>query len=238
MKHPSFLNRQLLATISSKRRSKGVERRWAFLLGMASVACSAALGEDTGDDGFATGPTMLPGDNCRSCHGGPSSQYPEAPDWTVAGTVFESAESDVGASGVRVLIRDIGGKTLELTTNSAGNFYTDTSLEFPYWVSLEKDGVVVDMPAPPPSGGCNACHNDPPIGSAPGRLFLPESGTYESGGECDEDGETLVVGMTRYACAPFVCVDASDNADAHCLTACEDDADCATGSCESEICAE
>lgn len=202
------------------------------LLLVMSTACAGAPGEEQQD--FATGPTMLPGDNCRSCHGGPSSQYPEAPNWSVAGTVFEGPESDVGAEGVRVLIRDINGTSEELVTNSVGNFYTSVVFENPYVVTLEKDGVSVTMPGPPPSGGCNACHNENPIGGAPGRLFLPADGTYESVAVCQEN--VLLVGPTRYPCAPFICVSETAGAGAHCLSACETDEDCSEGVCEADVC--
>ncbi len=210
----------------------------ALVLFALPLACSGAEGGTEAEQGFATGPTMLPGDNCRSCHGGPSSQYPDAPAWTVAGTVFESADSDVGASGVKVLIHDITGNTLTLTTNGVGNFYTNTELDFPYWVTLEKDGVMVDMPAPPPSGGCNACHNDPAVAGAPGRLFVPEDGSYDSMGQCSDDGSALMVGVTPYDCTPFACVDSDSDAPARCLTACATDDDCAIGACDDANCVE
>jgi hypothetical protein len=30
------------------------------------------------------------------------------------------------------------------------------------------------MPCPPPAGNCGACHSVPPIGAAPGRIFVPQ----------------------------------------------------------------
>ncbi len=180
---------------------------------------------------------MQPGDNCRSCHGGPSSPYPEAPEWGVAGTVFEGPTSDVGVAGVIVEIVDASGKLVELTTNSVGNFYTPQSFETPYFVTLKKDGVQVTMPTPPPSGGCNACHNQPAVGDAPGRLYLPEMGHYESKAVCDEE-HTVVVGATNFDCAPYRCAPASDTDGAHCLGSCSSDDDCTTscveGRCSQE----
>lgn len=204
----------------------------AWLLAMNLVACAAAPVEE--EQELETGATMLPGVNCRSCHGGPSSQYPEAPEWSAAGTVFEGPQSDVGAEGVRVLIRDLYGTSEELVTNSVGNFYTTVVFESPYVVTLEKDGVSVTMSGPPPSGGCNACHNENPVGGAPGRLFLPADGTYESLAVCDDND--LLVGSGRYPCAPFICVDGADAVGAHCLTSCETNEDCSEGVCESGPC--
>ncbi|HKO53435.1 MAG TPA: hypothetical protein VJV79_37255 [Polyangiaceae bacterium] len=30
------------------------------------------------------------------------------------------------------------------------------------------------MPCSPPAGLCNACHKLPPIGAAPGRIYVPQ----------------------------------------------------------------
>jgi hypothetical protein len=143
------------------------------------AACSARSdGETAGDSefGFATGPLMRPGEDCDFCHR-PGSQYETAPHWSLAGTVYPRADSaaNAGLAGVKVVVSaEGGGEVLTLTTNAAGNFYTDAQLPKPYWVALEYQGERIEMPCPPPSGGCAKCHRRPPNGFAPGRLFIPQ----------------------------------------------------------------
>lgn len=139
---------------------------------------SGQQGEDENDVGFITGPLMQPGDNCRRCHGGPSSPYPQAPEWTAAGTVFPGPDSPAtdGVPLVQVHLMDPNGGIIQtLTTNAAGNFYTDMPLPEGFRVAIEYEGERIDMPCAAPSGGCGACHNQPPIGTAPGRIFLPQA---------------------------------------------------------------
>jgi hypothetical protein len=62
-----------------------------------------------------------------------------------------------------------------LTTNAAGNFYTARPLPRGFLVALEYQGQSIQMPCSPPGGLCNACHTLPPIGQAPGRIFIPQA---------------------------------------------------------------
>jgi hypothetical protein len=74
-----------------------------------------------------------------------------------------------------VLVSDASGQLLEkLTTNAAGNFYTATPFPPGFRVALQYEGESIAMPCPPPAGLCNACHNDPPIGQALGRIYIPQ----------------------------------------------------------------
>ena len=216
---------------------------WAIVgIGFSALlftACGEA-GEDGADGGtsLATGPEMSPGDNCRSCHGARTSPYPNAPDWSVAGTVFAGADTTEGAAGVVVRVRDAAGLSIELVTNRVGNFYTSRALTPPYVVELEQHGTVVAMPVPAPSGGCNACHSDPALGGAPGRLFVPDGGTYESWGTCLDDTTAVFPAGTvdqQYGCAPYRCTTVRDAA--ACTTSCQSDVDCAEGaSCREGRC--
>lgn len=139
------------------------------VLALATAACAE---EPAGE---LTGPLMRPGQDCLSCHSKDSGQG--APVWSLGGTVYERADAaaDEGVSGVDVLITSADGKLIEkLTSNAAGNFYTATPLPTGFGVALEYQGARIAMPCPPPAGLCNACHNDPPIGQAPGRIYVPQ----------------------------------------------------------------
>ena len=149
----------------------------ALTLGaLASCASDSDGVEGEREFDFSTGPLMMPGEDCTFCHR-PDSDYETAPHWSVAGTVYPSAQAGLGdgIAGVRVIMMDAaGGEILTLTTNSAGNFYSAVALPDLYRVSLEYEGERIEMPCPPPSGGCAKCHRRPPNGSAPGRLFIPQ----------------------------------------------------------------
>ena len=191
-------------------------RMAAWSLALAIGACGEAPAEDgPASYPFETGAEMRPGENCRSCHGAPSSRYPEAPPWSIAGTVFEGPQSDVGVAGVTVTVRDAMGRALSTTTNRVGNFYLSAPIQAPYFVSLGRGEVSVTMAVPPPAGGCNACHAKSPGGGAPGRLFLPGPGAFASRAECDAE-HTVTVVDTAYDCAPYRC----ECQEGHCLVRC------------------
>ncbi len=103
------------------------------------------LGVAACEDG---GPTMRPGEDCLRCHG-----------YEAAGTVFAAVDSpsDMGVNGVLVTITDARGSVATLTTNSAGNFYTDEAIEYPASITLTAGDATATMPAAP-KGACNDCH--------------------------------------------------------------------------------
>lgn len=150
----------------------------ALVASLAVVAC----GNEGEEYGFATGPLMLPGEDCTRCHKA-GSEYEGAPIWTVAGTVYPTADSlaGEGVAGVSVRLLDASGALLHtLRSNSAGNFYTSRALPDGYRIELEYLDERLAMPCPPPSGGCAKCHSDPPIGFAPGRIHIPQGKAGES----------------------------------------------------------
>ena len=142
---------------------------------MAASACSGGA-DPTGDASQAeeyTGPLMRPGQNCLSCHREDDERG--APVWTAAGTVYASRDAPIaeGLPCVTVTLTGADGAEVVLTTNAAGNFYTPAPLLTPFTVELEYEGRTISMPTAPPAGSCNACHAQPPIADAPGRIYAP-----------------------------------------------------------------
>src|SRR5512141_1551727 len=88
------------------------------------------------------GPMMAPFQDCLRCH----SSRGDARTWTAAGT---------WSKGATVTVVDQQGKTVSLTGNQAGNFYTAEALVFPLVVSVNG----ARMPDPITYGGCNVCHH-------------------------------------------------------------------------------
>jgi hypothetical protein len=110
------------------------------------------------------GPLMDPGEDCMGCHTHQSGES----GWTAAGTVFFGT-GEQGVADVTVKITDAAGRDVTLTTNAAGNFYTQEPLVLP----LDRVEIVGPhgnsiMQADAASGSCNSCHRSGAVG---GRLI-------------------------------------------------------------------
>ncbi len=137
----------------------------ALLASLAIAGCGSSgnIAGTPPDGGGVTGPLMAAGQDCLSCHtaGGAASGHP----FTAAGTVFDS--TGAGANGVTV---DVGG--VIMTSNAAGNFYTDQPITA-FSASVAFNGTTVSMATPPtPTGACNSCH-----GVSTGQITTNGSGT-------------------------------------------------------------
>ncbi len=134
------------------------------------VTCSSNTQWTRGDRGSSS---MHPGGACISCHAGSGG---EAPAYAIAGTVYPTAHEPTdcnGAGGTTVVIVDAAGQTLNLTTNAAGNFYSNARLTLPYHAKIVSNGKERAMVASQTSGDCNSCHTVSGANGAPGRLMLP-----------------------------------------------------------------
>jgi len=175
--------------------------RFSGVLLLAIVGCNqsgtGALGEPLDQlAGFAGTPVMQPGQDCTVCHR--SDRAASDRIWTISGTVFSNPTAcppylvDAGSGcaggleGVQVLVTMDGGETLTLTTNSAGNFYTDEPIGQLTSLMIQKGNRRMVMNLPAAGGldgkqiGCNYCHTYANPGGqtqgrqgAPGNLFLP-----------------------------------------------------------------
>ncbi|WP_437917321.1 hypothetical protein WME73_25120 [Sorangium sp. So ce302] len=146
------------------------------VLGCVLLLCLSACGGDAEEPAAVwqttPGPLMRPGDNCLRCHNPVANT---APPWSAAGTVYDAPDADRndGVAGVTVIVSDAGGKSVALVTNEAGNFHTAEALVNPLRIRLEYEGRSIEMSIEAPAGSCNACHADPPVGGAPGRIVRP-----------------------------------------------------------------
>ncbi|MBM4367300.1 MAG: hypothetical protein FJ102_13900 [Deltaproteobacteria bacterium] len=123
------------------------------------------------EGGNEESPVMNPGQDCVACH-----RSGEGPDYTLAGTVmgdYDDEDDCNGVEGVVVSILDADGKRMSLTTNAAGNFYTNDDFALPYTVSIEKDGATREMASEQDDGACNRCHTAAGEEGAPGRIVAP-----------------------------------------------------------------
>jgi hypothetical protein len=160
------------------------------------VACTGAVGgtdvmstttTTTGDSGTSTctsglvwtggnhgSPSMHPGHACVDCH-----SREDAPQWTIAGTVYpslhEEDDCDGTRGGLKVVVTDATGRSLTLAVNNAGNFYTNQSVTFPIHAKVVNaaTGAETAMTDAQSSGDCNGCHTATGASSAPGRITAP-----------------------------------------------------------------
>lgn len=164
--------------------------RLAMLLAAAVLAATAAACGSGGgsvpancssgkawNGGNEESPLMNPGEDCIACH----STESEAPKFVIAGTVMGASNDDDtcdGLAGVKVQITDANGQMLELSTNSAGNFYAEeknTNIALPYTVKIiGPSGKTNQMSAAQTTGACNSCHTATGANGAPGRITLPQ----------------------------------------------------------------
>ncbi|HEX4336577.1 MAG TPA: hypothetical protein VH062_11725 [Polyangiaceae bacterium] len=152
---------------------------------MATWACSSDpvrshLVDSLGGEapGVPKGPLHRPGQPCLACHGGDG---PGAPDFSLAGTVYQDATSLHALPDARVHFIDQNGKTYDTATNCAGNFFvmsSDYRPAYPVWVKVFF-GTVADQPVSQPmgspiyrEGSCAACHGDPAGTESVGHVYL------------------------------------------------------------------
>jgi hypothetical protein len=134
------------------------------------LTCTSNTHWTRGDRGSAS---MHPGGTCISCH---KTTGPEAPTFSIGGTVFPSAHEPNdcnGKSGVSVVITDANGKTRTLTTNAVGNFNDTAALAVPYHAKVVANGKERAMSAAQTTGDCNSCHTVTGANGAPGRIMAP-----------------------------------------------------------------
>lgn len=141
----------------------------------AAATCTSGKTWTNGDNGS---PLMHPGDNCIECHAG----NPQAPQFTIAGTLYASLHEPIDCNGVdgtkqavQIQIFDAGGKKLltTLTPNAAGNFYSNIAVGNGYHARVVYNGKANTMGVQQVNGDCNACHQQQGIQGAPGRVMLP-----------------------------------------------------------------
>jgi hypothetical protein len=138
-----------------------------------------ALGGEA--NGVRTGPTHRPGQPCLVCHDGAIG---DPGQFSVAGTVFETAGSAAPVNGATINLMDVRGSTHTARTNEAGNFYITPS----EWTPTYPMTVTVSPPSGSPiamyslisrDGACAGCHVDPVSATSPGRvaIVLQDGGT-------------------------------------------------------------
>ena len=139
----------------------------------AASTCTSKVTWTKGTNGSSS---MEPGQACISCH----AKSGEAPTFVIAGTLYptghepDNCNGVNGNTGARVVVTGTNGTSVTLTPNSAGNFYSSTTLPPPYKAKVvDAAGVERVMSATASTGDCNSCHTQSGANSAPGRITMP-----------------------------------------------------------------
>ncbi len=157
----------------------------ALVVGLAGVvnACDPvhgnavdALGPEV--NGVNPGPLHRSGQPCLECHDG---TFGNPPRFTVAGTIFENADSLTPAAGAAVTLRSSDGSpAFTKVTNSAGNFYLSAGEYqpvYPMLVTVTYQGTEAKMDSPiGRAGSCATCHTDPAGTTSAGHVYIPDGG--------------------------------------------------------------
>jgi hypothetical protein len=153
-----------------------------FVIPLALVACNPvhsdqvdALGGEAA--GVRKGPLHRPGQPCLLCHDGALGDPPE---FSVAGTVYQTQDKSAAASGAVVTLTGSDGRSTTTTTNQAGNFYLspgEFTPAYPMKVSVTYGSVKVDMTSRiGRDGSCGTCHTSNAGPSSAGPVFVPKDG--------------------------------------------------------------
>jgi hypothetical protein len=122
--------------------------------------------------------SMAPGQACIGCH---ARSGGEAPTFVIAGTLYPTGHepdncngTSGSSSGAKVVVTGSNGGSVSLTPNSAGNFYSSSSLPGPYKAKvMNASGAERVMSSTTSTGDCNSCHTQNGANGAPGRITLP-----------------------------------------------------------------
>jgi hypothetical protein len=182
----ALLGLALVAALAwARRRHGGSERGRRAILAAASAASTLLLGgcydvsyvssevcadglKWTGGDSGS--PNMHPGVACINCHADN-----DGPTFKLAGTVFSANGPDdcLGAKDASIVVTGADGKSIKMSANEAGNFYTELDVVLPYRAMIVSGDKTKSMVGLQATGDCNSCHTETGANGAPGRITLP-----------------------------------------------------------------
>lgn len=149
---------------------------WAATL---AVACGdpvqASIKDSLGPEanGVKPGPNHRPGQPCLVCHDGG-----EAPEFSIAGTVYVTPEAQRPLVDATVTIEDAEGKVFSVHSNCVGNFYTDPKRftpVYPFRVWIAYGDAQIDMETRVHrDGSCASCHKPKAGPSSAGPIYLTD----------------------------------------------------------------
>jgi hypothetical protein len=152
----------------------------AWLAGSCDPVKDHAIDALPGDaPGVRNGPLHRPGQPCLLCHDGALGD-PDA--FSMAGTVFQDANSLTPLDGAILTLENADGTTVTATTNAAGNFYLNANQYTPRYPVRVKSIVsgttsILMQSHIGGNGSCAGCHVDPAGPDSPGHVYFTITGT-------------------------------------------------------------
>ena len=163
----------------------------AFACALGAVACGNpaqdnlinSLGPEA--SGVRRGPLHRPGQPCLACHSAAGGRHPQ---FSVAGTVYQTSDSTKPARDVIVELTDSKGRKYSVASNCAGNFYVqerDFQPVYPMTVKLEYGSLETKMFTNIyREGSCAGCHYDPPGYNRAEHVYVDVAGQTQFPGGC------------------------------------------------------
>lgn len=137
-------------------------------LGLVGMIVVSAAGCGNGEH---EGATMMPGSACLSCHSPGSGDEGEEEPFTFAGTVYSGGTGTSGLDGAMISVTDAADQPVQVTSNSAGNFFYEEQVTLPLSdVTVTVGENSLKMMSPATNGNCNSCHAKD---STTGRIIGP-----------------------------------------------------------------
>jgi hypothetical protein len=141
------------------------------------------LGGET--PGVPAGPLHRPGQPCLVCHGG---EGPAESEFSIAGTLYQSAAGTKPLHDARVRVIDSSGDEYDVVSNCGGNFWASAANfrpRWPVWVKVEYEPESVEMTSAIfREGSCGACHGDPASSRGAGHVYLTDTSSSFSQEPC------------------------------------------------------
>jgi hypothetical protein len=96
-----------------------------------------------------------PGTACLTCHDG---NTPNAPLWTLAGTLYTTGGGAAPLPGGTIIVTDNAGSTIKIISGDNGNFFTSQTVVFPVHITASRCPDSQTMANAQQVGDCNSCH--------------------------------------------------------------------------------
>jgi hypothetical protein len=135
-------------------------------------------GQGGGDDNGGGGNSGPGGGGGDDNGGGDDDNAAEL--YTIAGTVYNTphepndCQSNATSRGTTtVAVHDAAGRTITMTANAVGNFFSTSAVTFPITAVVSRNGLQRAMTVGQTSANCNMCHTQTGANGAPGRILAP-----------------------------------------------------------------
>jgi hypothetical protein len=181
----------------------------ATLFTAEAMRFALPLDHDVGADDGETrpsengGPYHYRGEDCARCHveGGKATNYV----FTMAGSIYRDYGGSEPLPGAEIVLEDASGRTVSMTANEEGNFFTYAPLTGAYKAWIRDGERIVPMVTLPKAGSVSAwmsCNMHHTPDRTRGALFVPGGRTLRDPPAADVSYRRHVRPILLDACRP------------------------------------